>query len=348
MYKIMHAQLKFIAFTLIAISTVASSFASAQAPHVNVYSYRQPFLVAPLFARFTEITGIDVKMVFAKKGLIERAHAEGKHSPADIILTTDIGNLIHAAQLVAQPVQSSVLQAAIPAQARDPENLWFGLSFRARIGFASKARIAQTQLTYSDLAHHDWKGKICMRNGQHPYNIGLIAAHIAHYGEAKTRSWLHGIKQNLAVKPSGNDRGQVQKVYAGICDIAIGNTYYMGKMQTNEKNPEQKQWAEAVNIIFPQFDNGKTHVNLSGMVMTKHAPNAQNALKLMEFLVSPAAQQIYAETNFEYPVREGVALSKRVTQWGIFDMDDTPMHRIAALRAQASKLVDAVGFNQGP
>lgn len=316
---------------------------------VNVYSYRQPYLVNPLFEAFTKETGIKVNVVFAKKGLVERMAAEGLNSPADVLLTVDIGRLTSAVQKdVSQPVTSPTLERNVPKAYRDPAGHWFGLTRRARVVYASKERVPQTSITYEELADPKWKGKICIRSGQHVYNIALIASMIAHHGEAKAKAWLEGVKANLAGKPSGNDRAQVKRVYAGECDLAIGNTYYMAKMALNEKEPEQKEWAASVNMLFPNAEDRGTHVNLSGVVMAKHAPNKENALKLMEFLSGPNAQGIYASTNHEYPVADGVALSEMVQSWGELKADPITLSKISELRARASVLVDEVLFNDGP
>ena len=316
---------------------------------VNVYSYRQPFLVDPLFEAFTKETGIKVNVVFAKKGLVERMAAEGDNSPADVLLTVDIGRLTSAVKKgVSQAVTSATLSANIPEAYRDPAGHWFGLTRRARVVYASKERVPQTSITYEELADPKWKGKICIRSGQHVYNIALIASMIAHHGEEKTKTWLQGVKANLAGKPSGNDRAQVKRVYAGECDLAIGNTYYMAKMALNEKEPEQKEWAASVNMLFPNAGDRGTHVNLSGVVMARKAPNKDNALKLMEFLSSAKAQGIYASTNHEYPVADGIALSEMVKSWGELKADPIALSRIAELRARASELVDEVLFNDGP
>ncbi len=238
------------------------------AGEINVYSYRQPYLVNPLFEAFTKKTGIKVNVIFAKKGLIERMAAEGKNSPADVLLTVDIGRLTKAVKLgVSQAVTSNTLNENIPAHYRDPKGEWFGLTKRARVAYVSKERVTQDAITYEELADPKWKGKICIRSGQHVYNVAMIASMIANSDEVKAKKWLEGLKVNLARKPSGNDRAQVKSVYAGECDIAIGNTYYMGKMQLNEKKPEQKKWADSVKILFPNTKDRGTHINLSGMVL---------------------------------------------------------------------------------
>ena len=312
---------------------------------VNVYSYRQPSLIEPLLKKFTQRTGIGVRVIFAKKGLVERVKTEGENSPADVLLTVDISRLIHAAETIAQPVRSPVLEKFIPATVRSSDDRWFALTYRARVAYVSRDRVSQDSLSYGALASPDFKGRICMRSGHHPYNNALFASQMAHLGEPEFRTWLTGLKNNLSEKPSGGDRTQVRRIYAGSCDVAIGNTYYMGKMQTNSKKPEQKDWARAVRIIFPDAQGRGTHINVSGMVMAKHAPNRDNALKLMEFLVSAEAQRLYAEVNFEYPVRAGVAPSALVAEWGTLTADQLPLETIAAHRKRVSEIVDEISFN---
>nr|WP_239025250.1 Fe(3+) ABC transporter substrate-binding protein [Rhodoligotrophos defluvii] len=321
----------------------------ADAQEVNVYSYRQPFLIEPLLKAFTEETGIKTKVLFDDKALIERMVQEGASSPADVLLTVDVGRLQAAVQSgVVQPVKSAVLEANIPAEFRSPEGEWFALTSRARVVYASKDRVQQDSFTYEELADPKWRGKICIRSGQHVYNTALIAAMIAHHGEEKTKTWLEGVKANLARKPSGGDRDQVKGIFAGECDIALGNTYYMAKMLTNDKEPEQKQWAEASRIIFPTFENGGTHVNISGVALAKHAPNRDAAVKLMEFLSSDKAQKLYAEANDEYPIKPGIEPAPIVKAWGDFEPDNLSLDEIAELRDEASRLVDEVDFDAGP
>lgn len=334
---------------LISFAVTLLTTAAAQAAEVNIYSYRQPQLIAPLFKSFTAETGIKVNTIFAKDGLIERMAAEGANSPADVLLTTDISRLSQAKELgIAQPVSSATLEGNIPASYRDPQNEWFALTLRARVIYASKERVKQDQITYEELANPKWRGKICTRSGQHDYSLGLIASVIAHKGEAAAEAWLRGVRDNLAAKPSGNDRSQVKSVFAGECDIALGNTYYMGLMQTAQKNPEQQEWAASVKVLFPNANDRGTHVNVSGMVMAKNAPNRDAALKLMEFLAGDEAQRIYAEVNHEYPVKPGVAPSERVQSWGSLKADTMPLAEIAKQRAKASELVDKVAFDNGP
>lgn len=324
--------------------TAAAPVAAQDA--VNIYSYREPKLIEPLLTAFTEATGVKTNIVFASNGLVERLAAEGRNSPADVLLTNESGLLAQAVQAgVTEPVKSATLEKAVPAELRDPAGHWFALTRRARIIYASKDRVSQNEITYEELADTKWKGKICARSGQHTYNVALIASMIANLGEEKAEAWLQGLKANLARKPAGGDREQVRDVQAGLCDLAIGNTYYMVQMQ---KSPEQKVWADAVKMLFPNAGGRGTHVNVSGMALTAHAPNKANALRLMEYLVSPEAQKLYAEIDGEYPVVAGVPASKIVESWGPLKADSLPLSKIAELRKKASELVDKVHFDQGP
>lgn len=324
-------------------------FSAQAAEEVNIYSYREPGLIKPLLEAFTEQTGIKANVVFAKKGLIERAVAEGRNSPVDVLLTVDIKRLADAeAKGLTQPVKSAAVEANIPANYRDPDGHWIGLSQRARLVYASKDRVKQDNITYEELAEPKWKGKICARSGQHPYNIGLLASMVAHLGAEKAEAWARGLKQNLARKPAGNDRAQVKGIYAGECDIAIGNSYYMAAMQTNEKKPEQQEWANSVKLLFPNADGRGTHVNISGAVLAKHAPHKSAGVKLIEFLASEDGQRIYAERVNEYPLKDGIATSKRVASWGALKADTLPLEEIANNSSKASEIMDKVQFDLGP
>lgn len=327
--------------------SMATGPAMAQG-EVNVYSYREPQLIDPLVKAFTAKTGIKVNIVYAAAGLNERLAAEGANSPADLLFTVDAGRLSEAKDAgLTQPANLPVLKA-IPAQLRDKDDHWFGLTMRSRVVYASKDRVKQDSITYEELADPKWKGKICIRSGQHVYNTSLLATIIAHKGEAAAEAWARGVKANLAQKPSGNDRTQVRDVQSGKCDLAIGNTYYMALMMTNEKNPEQKQWAAAVKLLFPNANDRGSHVNISGMALAKHAPNKANATKLMEFLASDEAQKIYALQNNEYPVNPKVPPSDIVKAFGTLKPDTMPLENIAKYRKKASEIMDKVQFDAGP
>lgn len=330
------------------LSTLALALTGAALPalsqEVNVYSHRQPELIQPLIDAFTAQSGITVNIAFVDKGMVERLVAEGKRSPADLVLTVDIARLSEVVNAgVTQPVDSAVLQANIPAQYRDPGNQWFGLTSRARIIYAATDRVAEGEVTtYEDLADPKWTGRICTRSGTHDYNLALLGAVIAHDGEPAAKAWAEGVQANLARKPAGGDRDQVKAIWAGECDIALGNTYYMGQMLAD---PEQAEWANSVRILFPTFVEGGTHMNISGMAMTKAAPNQDAALKLMEFLSSDEAQKIYAETNHEFPVKPGVPVSALVASWGSFTPDTLPLIDIAAQRPVALKIMEEINFD---
>ncbi|RMD89146.1 MAG: extracellular solute-binding protein, partial [Alphaproteobacteria bacterium] len=292
----------------------------ALADEVNVYTTRQPELVTPVLEAFTAETGIEVNVAYIDKGLVERLKAEGRRSPADLVLTVDIANLKRIVDAgVISPIVTPTLESAVPAHLRAADGAWYALTQRARVVYASKARVADGEVTtYEDLASEKWRGRICTRSGVHNYNLALVSAMIVHHGEDFTREWAKGVKANLARKPQGNDRAQVKAIWAGECDISLGNTYYMGKML---ENPDQREWAESVRIVFPVFEGGGTHMNVSGMALTRAAPNREAAIRLMEFLVSEKAQQIYAEITYEYPVRPGIRPSALVASWGEFTPD---------------------------
>ena len=325
----------------------ALSIATVRASEVNVYSYRQPYLIEPMLEKFTDETGIKVNVLFAGKGLVDKMVQEGDSSPVDVLLTVDIGRLSDAVnQEVSQSFSSSVVNANIPSQYRDPDGHWVGLTARARVVYASIDRVAQDEITYEELAGPKWAGRLCTRSGQNAYNLALFASLIAHHGEAETIEWLKGVKANMARTPQGNDRGQVKGIFSGECDISIGNTYYMAKMRTNDKEPEQKDWAASAKIIMPNADGRGTHMNLSGAVLAKHAPNQDNGIKLIEFLTEDIAQEMYAETNHEYPLKEGVAISDMVASFGDLNADTLDLITIANNRVVASEMVDLVGYDE--
>ncbi|WP_062206885.1 Fe(3+) ABC transporter substrate-binding protein [Aureimonas sp. AU12] len=335
------------ALALVTMSALAST--SAMAADVNIYSSRQPALIQPLLDAFTKETGLTTATIFIEKGLEERVKAEGANSPADVILTVDIGRLDAAKQAgILQPLSDEIVERDIPATFRDKEKDWFGVTARARVVYASTDRVGADGITYESLADPKWKGKICIRSGQHQYNVALVAAFLAHHGEEKTKTWLTGLRDNLATAPEGGDRDQARNIASGQCDIAIGNTYYVGLMQTNEKEPEQKEWAKAIKVVMPTFEGGGTHVNISGMGLAKNAPNRDNAVKLMEFLTTDEAQRIYSEINYEYPLKPGVETSAVVKAFGELKPDTLSLDEIAANRAKASALIDEVRFDEGP
>lgn len=311
---------------------------------VNIYSFRQSFLIDPILEKFTEETGIKTKVVFAKKGLIERIKREGKYSPADVVLTSDFSKLLQLQiEGLTSEIVSEEINKNVPSHFRDDKGQWIALTKRVRNIYASKDRVSEPKsLTYESLAAPEFKGKVCTRSGKHPYNLGLIASMIAHKGEAATQDWLQGVKSNLARKPQGNDRAQVKAIKEGLCDVSLGNSYYYGKMLAEA---EQKPWADAVNIVYPNQNDRGAHINVSGAVIAKYAPNKANAVKLLTFLSSEKAQQTYASVNMEYPVNPTVKPSETVLSWGAFKEDTLPLTKVAEYREAALKLVDKVKFD---
>ncbi|MEX1128677.1 MAG: Fe(3+) ABC transporter substrate-binding protein [Vicinamibacterales bacterium] len=331
------------AAALAVLGSLAAGSASAQ--ELNLYTTREPGLIKPLIDSFTKATGVKVNTIFVKDGLPERLAAEGAKSPADVLMAVDFGNLTDLVEKgLTQPVQSTTLASAVPANLRGSNGEWFALSLRARVLYAEKD-LGISSINYEDLADPKWKGKVCMRSGQHPYNTALVAAFLAHHGEAKTEAWLRGVKANLARKATGGDRDVARDIMGGICDIGLGNSYYVGLMRSGAGGADQAAWGSAIKVLLPAFQGGGTHVNVSGAAVAKHAPNREAAMKFLEYLVSPEAQKIYAEANFEYPVRAGAAVHPIIGALGTLNVDPIALAVIARHRAAASKLIDKVGFD---
>jgi iron(III) transport system substrate-binding protein len=336
-------------FSIFSLSIVALIIIrqNANANEVNVYSHRQPDLIKPLIERFTEDTGIKVNIIFSGSGLIDKMVQEGSSSPADVLLTVDIGKLIDAVNFsISQSINSDVINKNIPPEYRDPKGHWVGLTSRARVVYASIDRVSQDSISYEELADPKWKGKLCIRSGQNEYNIALIASIIARYGKEESITWLRGIKANLARSPSGNDRSQIKAIYAGDCDISLGNSYYMAEMRTNQKEPEQKEWAASTKIIMPNANGNGTHINISGAVLAKYAPNKENGIALIEWLTGNIAQQMYAEINHEYPLKSGIRISNMVRSFGQLNPDTIELTAIANNRVLASEIVDLINFDE--
>ena len=334
------------AWTVVLWSLLAAT--PTTAAEVNIYSYREPQLMRPLLDAFTAKTGIKTNLVFAKDGLVERMAAEGANSPVDVLLTNEFGLLTAAKDAgVTQPVRSEVIAANIPANYRDSEGHWIGLTGRARVVYASRERVAQDTITLEELATPKWRGRVCIRSGQYTYNTALFASLILHHGAAWTEQWLKALKDNLAQKPTGGDRDVAKAIHAGKCDVGIANTYYLGNL-ANSTNADQQAWAASIKLLFPNAADRGTHMNITGAVLAKHAPNAAQGTALLEFLASAEAQSVYASANHEYPLKPGVPWSKLVESWGKFEADKANLEDIARLRRQASELVDRVNFDAGP
>jgi len=312
---------------------------------LNIYSHRQPFLIEPFIEAYKKQTGTNINIVYASKGLAQRLQAEGARSPADVILTVDIARLnVYADKKLLAQVDSKTLQENVPAHLRDPDNRWFAFSKRARVVVVSKeAKDAQSITRYEDLTDPRWKGRICARPGSHVYNRALIASLINASGEAGAEKWAKGVFDNLARRPQGNDRAQVKAIYEGVCDIAIINNYYFGKLKHSNKGEHQK-WADSVNLIFPNQSDRGTHVNISGGGVALHSKNKEEAVRFLEFLTSKAAQDLYGSVNYEYPVNPKIPVSAELRSWGTFEEDQMPIARIADLAPKAQRIIDRVGW----
>lgn len=331
------------AASLVSLQTLPVQSAAAQT--VTVYSYRQPDLIAPLLEAFEAETGIEVQSLYLKNGMIERVQAEGENSPADVYLTVDISRLVALkAAGITQSVSSDAIEGHIPAAYRDGDGHWFGLTQRGRVFYIAKG-LENPPLTYEALADPAYAGMVCLRDGQHPYNNALFASLIANLGQEATETWMQGLRANLARTPTGNDRAQAKGIYEGECQISLGNTYYIGLMMTNEEEPEQQEWAAAMDVILPNAADRGTHMNISGMAMAVNSPNPEGAQALMAFLASDTAQAIYADSVFEYPVSPAAEVSDLVASFGELSPDTLSLTDIAANSAAASTLVDIVGLN---
>lgn len=333
--------------TLASALIVPVSFSALASDDLTLYTTREPGLIQPLLDSWTKSSGIKINTVYIKDGMLERVKAEGQNSPADLLMAVDIGNLVDLVEAgVTQPVESEALKSAIPANLRGEDNQWFALSMRARVLYAEKD-LPIDNWHYEQLANPEYKGKVCLRSGQHPYNTALVAAMISHHGEAKTETWLRGVKDNLARKATGGDRDVARDILGGICDMGLANSYYVGQMKSAKEGSDARKWGDAIKVVKPTFEQGGTHVNISGAAVARYAPNKDNAVKLMEYLVSAPAQQIYAKANYEYPVLKGVALDPIISEAiGEINVDSIPLTEIVKHRKQASLLVDKVGFDQ--
>ncbi len=321
------------------------SVSSVFAGELNIYSHRQPFLINPFIEAYKKETGTKINIIYAKKGLAQRLKVEGPLSPADVVLTVDIARLYtYVDKDLLAEVSSDVLRENIPEHLRDPQNRWFAFSKRARVLAVSRQSSDATGISrYEELANPKWKGRICSRPGSHVYNRALVASMISALGEEKAEAWAKGVFGNLARRPQGNDRAQVKAIAEGVCDIAIINNYYFGKLK-NAKESEQREWASSVKLIFPNQSDRGAHVNISGGGIAKHSKNKKEAQRFLEFLTSERAQKLYAEVNYEYPVNKRVPFSKELASWGYFSEDKLPIIQLAELAPKAQMIIDRVGW----
>lgn len=318
----------------------------ATAAEVNVYSARKEDLIKPLFDQFTDQTGIKVNLVTGDADtLIKRLEVEGENSPADILLTVDVARLDRAKEKqLFQKIDSEILNTEIPEIYRDDEGFWYGLSLRSRVIVYAKDRVKPEQLdSYEALADPKWKSKLCVRSSSNVYNQSLVASIITHRGVEETEEWARGLVNNFARPPKGGDRDQINAVAAGQCDLALVNTYYLGGMQ-NSVLENERSAAAKVGLFWPNQNDRGTHLNISGAGVTRSAKNRNEAIKLLEFLVSDKSQHWYADSNFEYPVKPGITINDTLSQWGNFVSDEVNMHQLGKLNAEAVRLMDRAGW----
>jgi len=312
------------------------------AAELNVYSARQEALIKPLLDEFTAETGIKVNLVTGKgDALLTRLQAEGRNSPADILITSDAGRLVRAEQAGVLLAQTSPeLEAAVPAHLRSPQGYWYGLSVRARALVYNRDSVnPDTLSTYEALAQPQWRGRVCVRSSSNIYNQSLVAGMLATQGDAKTAAWLDGFVANFARPPQGGDRDQIKAVAAGQCDVAVVNSYYLGGMVTSQDEAERAAAAK-VGIFWPNQDDRGTHVNVSGAGVTAASDQPELAVQLITFLTRDSSQQWYAETNNEYPVRDDVPVSELLATWGTFKADPVDVSELGKLNAQAVMAMD--------
>jgi len=340
-----HSLTKKIALTLLLATPLlpCTSFAEEE---VNLYSARKEALIKPLLDQFTQETNIKVNMVTGKAdALLARLKSEGKNTPADLLLTTDAGRLHRAkAANLLQAAPSETLNAIIPESYRDSELFWYGLSLRVRPIMYVKSKVKPEELsTYEALAEPAFKRRICIRSSSNIYNQSLVASMLIANGTDTTEIWAKGLVSNLARPPKGGDRDQIKAAAAGQCDIAIANTYYLGMMLDSE-NESERAAAEKMAVFWPNQNARGAHVNVSGAGITAYAKNKANALKLIEFLATPEAQAWYAQTNFEYPVVNGIKPSDTLKQWGTFKADSVNLSKLGEHNADAVMLMDRAGW----
>ncbi len=313
---------------------------------MNVYSARKEALIKPLLDKFTQQTGITVNLVTGKAdNLITRLKSEGKYSPADLLVTTDVGRLYRAKeQHLTQVIGSSNNINSVPVNLRDEQGHWVGLSLRARPLMISPERVAANSVAnLEDLTDPKWKGRICIRSSSNIYNQSMVASLIEQLGEVKTQKWLDGFVKNFARPPQGGDRDQIKAVAAGQCDVAIANTYYLAGMLTSD-DQEQVAQAKKVKVVWPNQSDRGAHINISGVAMAKNAPNKNAASQLIDFMLTEESQQWYANTNHEYPILTNVEWSEVLQSFGKFKSEKVALSKLGELNSKAVKLMDRAGW----
>jgi iron(III) transport system substrate-binding protein len=328
---------------------ISGTFISCQsdADVVNVYSGRHYQSDENLYQEFSRQTGIRVNLIKANTDqLINRLELEGRNSPADIFITADAGRMILAREKgLLQKMDVSAFEAYVPANLRDHNDFWTGFTKRARVIIYDKERVDPASLsTYENLTRPEWNGRILVRTSQNDYNLTLMASLLAYYGEEQARNWARGVVNNMAQPPKGNDRDQVKAIAAGIGDIAIANTYYMGLL-LHSPNAEEQNVARQMGVFFPNQDDRGAHINISGIAITANAPNKENAQKLIEFMLQENSQRVFAEENHEYPVNENVEWTPLLLEWGRFKADTLSLDLLGRHLGTAARVFNEAGWN---
>ncbi len=342
----MNSVLRFLAIAVITFVTVGSSFAN----EVNLYTSRHYDSDDALYQKFTNDTGIKVNVISGKgKALMERLASEGVNSPADVFITVDAGNLWKVQKDgMFQSISSDTINSIVPENLRGPNNEWVGIAKRSRVIYYNPVNVSVEDmegLTYEDLSDPKWKGRVAIRSSGNMYNQSLVASLIANNGIDATEKWAHRFVGNFARKPEGNDRAQIMAVANGEADVAVANSYYIGLMLSGKKGEEQQAAARKVELHFPGQDGRGAHVNVSGAGLMKNAPNANNAVKFIEFLLSEEAQSHIVNNTYEFPMLEGVAPSDLIAQFGSgFKEDQTSVASYGEFNPEAVKLMDRVGW----
>ncbi len=340
-----HQRFRILAILIIATALSLPAVASADG-EINLYSARQENLIKPLLDDFTRDTGISVRLLTGKANeLLQRLKLEGRNSPADVLITVDAGNLHQAKEAgVIASIESEVLEQRVPENYRDVDGQWYGLSLRARPIMYNKDKVDPSELsTYEALTDEKWRGRICIRSSSNIYNQSLVASIIASEGTDAASEWAEGLVANLARPPQGGDRDQIRAAAAGVCDIAIANTYYLGGMLAGD-DADQRKAAEQIGVFFPNQEDRGTHVNISGAAVTANAPNRDNAIRLIEYLTGEEAQRWYAEANQEYPVRADVPASEILRSFGDFKADSLNLSLLGEHNAEAVRVMDRAGW----
>ena len=342
----MGMQRKAIAVVIALASACVAAMGASSAEEITLYSTREAALVAPAVAAFTEASGIRVKIVFIEDSLVKRLVAEGAASPADVLVTIGLDKTTQlAGRELTQAFSSARIEQIVPANLRGGGAQWLALTIRPRVAFAGKDS-ALAAINYEDLASPQWRGKLCMRSPLHQNNVALVAAYLAHHGEAATEAWLAGLKANLARKPDGKDNDVIREIAQGTCEIGIGNTVALAQLRDGREGPDWRAWATDVKAVPTTFKDGGTHVNLTGAAIAKHAPHPALARQFLEFLVTPIAQRIFVAAELEYPVLPVAERAPVVADIGSFIADALPIDQIAAHQQAAIALIRKAGFDE--